>query len=103
VGQIGDAAAIYDGLISSRPNDFRGYLAKVHYCTVLYYTSVPSGLCPVVCPMVCRRVYRVVCRWYDPAACLLCLSRGRPFCSRARGRRRRATDVPAGKCYYSTV
>ncbi|CAI5462286.1 unnamed protein product [Closterium sp. Yama58-4] len=28
-GRPGDAAAVYDGLIASRPDDFRGYLAKV--------------------------------------------------------------------------
>ncbi|CAI7858216.1 unnamed protein product, partial [Closterium sp. NIES-53] len=27
-GRPGDAAAVYDGLIASRPDDFRGYLAK---------------------------------------------------------------------------
>lgn len=27
-GHIGDAVAVYDSLIASRPNDFRGYLAK---------------------------------------------------------------------------
>ncbi len=28
-GHSGDAVAVYDGLISSHPDDFRGYLAKV--------------------------------------------------------------------------
>jgi hypothetical protein len=27
-GHSGDAVAVYDGLISSHPDDFRGYLAK---------------------------------------------------------------------------
>lgn len=29
-GHISDAVAVYDQLISSHPNDFRGYLAKVN-------------------------------------------------------------------------
>lgn len=28
-GHVSDAVAVYDQLISSHPNDFRGYLAKV--------------------------------------------------------------------------
>lgn len=28
-GRVSDAVAVYDRLISSYPNDFRGYLAKV--------------------------------------------------------------------------
>ena len=28
-GRVSDAVAVYDQLISSYPNDFRGYLAKV--------------------------------------------------------------------------
>lgn len=29
-GHVSDAVAVYDQLISKYPNDFRGYLAKVH-------------------------------------------------------------------------
>lgn len=29
-GHVGDAIAIYDQLISTHPDDFRGYLAKVY-------------------------------------------------------------------------
>jgi hypothetical protein len=30
-GYVGDAMVVYDQLISNRPNDFSGYLAKVCY------------------------------------------------------------------------
>lgn len=30
-GHTGDAIAVYDNLISSYPDDFRGYLAKVKF------------------------------------------------------------------------
>jgi hypothetical protein len=29
-GHTGDAIAVYDNIITSHPNDFRGYLAKVN-------------------------------------------------------------------------
>lgn len=35
-GHVSDAVSIYDQLISNHPDDFRGYLAKVHviiWCT----------------------------------------------------------------------
>lgn len=34
-GHVSDAASVYDKLISMYPNDFRGYLAKVHIIVFL--------------------------------------------------------------------
>ena len=34
-GRISDAVSVYDRLISSHPDDFRGYLAKVPLALVL--------------------------------------------------------------------
>jgi hypothetical protein len=31
-GHSGDAIAVYDNLIATHPDDFRGFLAKVHFC-----------------------------------------------------------------------
>jgi hypothetical protein len=62
-GHSGDAVAVYDGLISSHPDDFRGYLAKV--CPNCGITSmyliwllltVHTGLCLLSCVM-CDRVF----------------------------------------------
>lgn len=38
-GHVSDAVAVYDQLISSHPDDFRGYLAKVNIqtCTINYF------------------------------------------------------------------
>lgn len=41
-GHISDAVSVYDQLISSYPNDFRGYLAKVHHIICLMLTKVAS-------------------------------------------------------------
>lgn len=38
-GHISDAVAVYDQLISKYPNDFRGYLAKVHSICSLNFAS----------------------------------------------------------------
>lgn len=35
-GHVSDAVSIYDQLISNHPDDFRGYLAKVH--VVIWFT-----------------------------------------------------------------
>ena len=34
-GHTGDAIAVYDNIIASFPNDFRGYLAKVNFTLLL--------------------------------------------------------------------
>jgi hypothetical protein len=34
-GHVGDAIAVYDQLISTHTDDFRGYLAKVCYAVVI--------------------------------------------------------------------
>lgn len=39
-GRVSDAVAVYDRLISAYPNDFRGYLAKVCYCSTNYLFNV---------------------------------------------------------------
>jgi hypothetical protein len=60
-GHSGDAVAVYDGLISSHPDDFRGYLAKVRpncgitskYLIWLLLT-VNTGLCLLSCVMFDR-------------------------------------------------
>lgn len=44
-GHISDAVAVYDQVISSHPEDFRGYLAKVsiHYLVPHYFIAIHSG------------------------------------------------------------
>lgn len=39
-GHVSDAVAVYDQLISSHPDDFRGYLAKVFHFSPLYMQSI---------------------------------------------------------------
>ncbi|GKV26764.1 hypothetical protein SLEP1_g36001 [Rubroshorea leprosula] len=41
-GHVSDAVAVYDGLIASHPNDFRGYLAKVYTIYLSPHQALPS-------------------------------------------------------------
>lgn len=40
-GHVSDAVSVYDQLISSQPNDFRGYLAKVGFMCACYLNLFP--------------------------------------------------------------
>lgn len=45
-GHVSDAVSIYDQLISNHPDDFRGYLAKVHVVIWLTYHVNYTSLQP---------------------------------------------------------
>lgn len=53
-GHISDAVSVYDRLISSHPNDFRGYLAKVFlFLAVLFLKKIVKGFPFHLCTLLC--------------------------------------------------